>query len=177
MEAGRDYQIQAVGSTPQRLAAMREHKEYAATILNPPASLVAKRDGFVSLGTAQAILGPYQGISGFTRRDWAAQHREALTTYIAALVEAQRWLLNRVNKAQVLALLQGEYKLSPELAAEMYEQAVVSPLGLQVDAKIDRTGFENVLRLRADIEHTWAGETPAPEKYLDLSYYEAAIKQ
>ena len=37
-------------------------------------------------------------------------------------------------------------------------------------------GFRNVLRLRADMLGTWGGKPPAPEKYLDLSYYDRALK-
>jgi hypothetical protein len=32
-----------------------------------------------------------------------------------------------------------------------------------------------VLQLRAEIEGQWGGNPPAPEKYLDLSYYEKAM--
>src|ERR1700687_5464693 len=59
LQVGRDYQIKAVGSTPLRLAAMREHKEYAATILGPPTSLIAKHEGFVSLGSNWQLIGAY----------------------------------------------------------------------------------------------------------------------
>jgi hypothetical protein len=34
-----------------------------------------------------------------------------------------------------------------------------------------------VLKLRADMLGTWGGKPPpAPEKYLDLSYYDRALK-
>ena len=38
------------------------------------------------------------------------------------------------------------------------------------------TGFENALKLRADMLGTWGGNPPPPaSKYLDLSHYQKAL--
>ncbi len=42
LTAGKDYEIKPFGATPQRLAAMREHQEFAGSMLGPPVSLVAR---------------------------------------------------------------------------------------------------------------------------------------
>ena len=47
--------------------------------------------------------------------------------------------------------------------------------GLAKDGKFDMEGFKNVLKLRAEIEGQWGGTAPAPDKYLDLSYYNKAV--
>jgi ABC-type nitrate/sulfonate/bicarbonate transport system substrate-binding protein len=174
LQADRDYQIKPVGSTPLRLAAMREHKEYAASILGPPTSLTAKHEGFVSLGTTQHFLGAYQGIGAFAARPWAKENRDLVESYIAAYVEAQRWILDPAHKSEVVALIEREFKLSEELANEAYQSWIIAPGGFQVDAKIDLDGFRNTLQLRAEIEHTWSSETPGPGKYYDPSYYNGA---
>ena len=44
--------------------------------------------------------------------------------------------------------------------------------GFTPDAKFDPAGFNNVLALRAEIE---GGSPAAPERYIDLSYYERAM--
>ena len=36
-------------------------------------------------------------------------------------------------------------------------------------------GFNNTLKLRAEIEGQWGGNPPAPNKYIDLSYYDRAV--
>jgi ABC-type nitrate/sulfonate/bicarbonate transport system substrate-binding protein len=177
LEVERDYQIKQVGGTPLRLAAMREHRDYAASILGPPASLIAKHGGFISLGSTQQFIGPYQGVGAFVRRQWAQENRELLSRYVAAFIEAQRWILDPAHKAEVIALLEKESKLSGALANETYNAWIVAPGGLETDAKINLEGFTNVLRLRAEIEHTWSGETPGPEKYYDSSYYDAALSK
>jgi ABC-type nitrate/sulfonate/bicarbonate transport system substrate-binding protein len=177
LEPDRDYQIKPIGATPARLAAMREHKEYAASILGPPTSLLAKQQGLFSLGSTQQLLGPYQGLGAFARKSWANENGVLLTRYIAAYVEAQRWILDPTNKVEVVALLAREYKLSNNLASEAYTSWIVAPGGFARDAAIDLDGFRSVLELRAEIEHTWEGQTPGPEKYYDPAYYNAALSR
>jgi len=53
------------------------------------------------------------------------------------------------------------------------EAAVGSNGGLARDAQFDMEGFKNTLRLRAEFEGGDAN--PAPDKYLDLSYYQQAL--
>jgi ABC-type nitrate/sulfonate/bicarbonate transport system substrate-binding protein len=175
LQAGKDYEIKPVGATPQRLIAMRENKSYAASMLGPPSSIIAKREGFVSLGSVQETIGPYQAAGFIAERKWAQDHREALTGFLAAIIEAQRWLLAPENKNDVLALWTKEGHLAPEVAAETYESSMIKPGGFVKDAAFDLLGFRNVLKLRAEIEGSWGGHPPAPEEYYDSSYYDAAL--
>src|SRR5215469_7402051 len=137
MQAGRDYEMKAYGATPQRLIAMRENKSYAASMLGPPSSIIAKREGFVSLGSVQESIGRYQAAGFFTERKWAQDHREALTNFLAAVIEAQRWLLAPANKNDVLALMTRDTHLAPEVAAETYESTMTKPGGYAKDAAFD----------------------------------------
>ena len=175
LQAGRDYEIKPFGATPQRLIAMREHKENAASMLGPPSSIVAKHAGFVSLGSVPALIGPYQAAGYFTQRAWAKDHRDTLHNYLAAIIEGQRWLMAPANKQQVIDLLIKESHLAPDVAAETYELSIMQPGGYETDAALDLDGFKNVLKLRAEIEGQWNGHPPAPEKYYDSSYYRAAL--
>jgi ABC-type nitrate/sulfonate/bicarbonate transport system substrate-binding protein len=175
LQPGKDYEIKPFGATPQRLVALREHKEYAGSMLGPPTSLVAKREGFVSLGSVQKLIGPYQAAGFFTLRDWAKEHRDTLVPFLAACIEAQRWLMAPANKQQVIDLLVSDYHLTPEIAAETYQANTSEPGGYSKDAQFDLDGFKNVLKLRADVEGQWGGHPPSPDKYYDPSYYDAAL--
>jgi ABC-type nitrate/sulfonate/bicarbonate transport system substrate-binding protein len=175
MQAGKDYEIKPFGATPQRLIAMREHKENAGSMLGPPSSIVAKREGFVSLGSVQDLIGPYQAAGYFTQRAWAAEHRDALEKYLAAIIEAQRWLTAASNKQQVIELMIKESHLAPDVAVETYELSMTRAGGYEKDAALDLDGFKNVLKLRAEVEGQWDGHPPGPEKYYDSSYYDAAL--
>src|SRR5690349_8317277 len=78
LQAGKDYEIKPVGATPQRLIAMRENKSYAASMLGPPSSIIAKHESFVSLASVQEVIGPYEAAGFFAERKWAQAHSEAL---------------------------------------------------------------------------------------------------
>ena len=175
LEPGKDYEIKPVGATPQRLMAMRENKSYAASMLGPPSSIIAKREGFVRLAAVEASIGPYQAAGFFAERSWAEEHRELLTRFLAAVIEAQRWLMAPANKNEVMALLTKQAHLAPEVAAETYESSMTRPGGFAKDAAFDLEGFQNVLKLRAEIEGSWGGHPPAPNRYYDPLFYEGAL--
>ena len=174
LQPGRDYELRPVGSTPIRLQAMLKQKEYAASILGPPSSVIARQAGLVSLGTTQGLIGPYQGQGTFALRRWAAANRDVLIRYLRAYIQRQRWLMAPANRAEVVALLKRDSNLSDETAAETYT-LMLGPSGYAQDARLDLHGFRNVLKLRAEVEGPWGGMSPVPEKYYDLSYYIEAL--
>ena len=176
LHAGRDYEIKPVGTTPQRLEAMRQHKEYAASMLGPPTSLLAKQQGFVSLASTQRAIGPYQSTGAFVRRGWAHDHHDAIVGYIAAYIEAERWLLDATNQHEVTALLMKQWHLSNDIAEKAYG-LLKSGTWLQPDARFDPEAFSNVLKLRVEIEHQWNGTVPATQKYYDPAYYLQALER
>jgi ABC-type nitrate/sulfonate/bicarbonate transport system substrate-binding protein len=175
LQVVRDYEMKPVGGTPQRLIAMREHKEYAGSMLGPPALITAKQEGFVSLAKVQDVIGPYQGAGYFSQRKWALDNKENLDNYLAAIIEAHFWLMDPANKQQVIDLWISEFHMKPEIAAATYESSVNAPGGFEKGAALDLDGFKNVLQLRAEIEGQWGGNPPQSEKYIDLSYYDEAL--
>ena len=68
-------------------------------------------------------------------------------------------------------------KLSPQVAERTLELMTDPKFGLARDARFDIQGFRNVLALRAEIEGSWGGSAPLPDRYVDLSYYENALKR
>lgn len=174
LRAGRDYEIKAVGTTPQRFQAMRQHKEYAASMLGPPTSISAKHEGFVSLASTQQAIGSYQSTGAFVTRGWAYDHHDVLVRYLAAYIEAQRWLLDQANQQQVTDLLMKQWHLPPPIAEETYAM-LKKGNWFEPDARFDVEGFKNVLNLRAEVEHQWNEKAPATEKYYEPSYYREAL--
>ena len=170
-----DYEIKPYGVTPLRLTAMREHKEFAGSMLGPPASILATRSGLVSLGSVQDLIGPYQAAGNWAQRKWAQEHRDPLVGYLAAFIEAQRWLMKPGNRDQVIALLMKESHLPADVAAETYILSMTRPGGYEKDARLDLDGFTNVLKLRVEIEGQWGGHPPAPQKYYEASYFDTAL--
>jgi len=169
-----DYGILPRGGATQRLQAMRESKENAAAMLNPPWNFVAEQEGFRSFGPAVKAIGRYQADGAFVRRAWAAGHGETLVRYLQASIEGIRWAYDPGNRREAAAILARRLTIDPAIAARAVEAAVGPHGGLAPDAAFDMPGFENMLKIRDAIAQTWGGRIPAPGKYLDLTYYERA---
>jgi len=171
----KDCQFKVIGLAPDRLAAMKENKEYAATIQKPPTSILSKQAGLASLGSTQELTGSKesQGIGGFAMKPWTQNHPELLTRYLAAFIEAQRWLMAPENKQQVIELLAKESHLAPDIAAETY--AIDIERGWSKDAKFNAQGFKDGLALQAELENSSASKPHDAANYYDLSYYQRAL--
>ena len=174
LNAGSDYQLKEAGGTSARIATMLKHKEYAATMASGQTAVRARQAGLVSLATTANIFGPVLRYGVFTRRQWAKENSAVLVRYIAAHIEAQRWLMNPANKDKVIDIIAQQAKLSRDLAGGIY-QMDTGPNGLAKDAAIDVARFSNVLKFRAEVEGSWGGKAPAPDRYYDASYYEKAL--
>jgi len=174
LKPGVDYQLKPVGT--RRLPEMRAHKEYAAAMLSGTTAIVAKREGFVSVGASWKLIGPLLYYGAFTRRQWARDHADLLSRYIAANIEAQHWILLPANKAKVIEIIMnsGDAKIPADVAAEAYAGMVKGPGALTEDLRFDVSAFKNFLKLRAEVEDSWGGSPPSADEFYDLSYYDKA---
>jgi ABC-type nitrate/sulfonate/bicarbonate transport system substrate-binding protein len=174
---GRDYTVRPVGGTMQRSQAMATNPELVAGMVNLPFSITIREKGLKSLGRQRDLLGPYQATGAFVMRPWAQANADVLERYLAAYVESVRIALDPANKAEASAALVKRLKLDPQVADQTVEQLMIPGFGLAPDARFDMEGFRTVLALRAEIEGQWGGKPPAPDKYIDLGYYDRAVKR
>jgi ABC-type nitrate/sulfonate/bicarbonate transport system substrate-binding protein len=173
LQAGKDYTLNPVGNGGFRLRALFADKNNAGGILNLPFSLEAAAKGLHSLGRTTDLLGPYQAGGDFVRRAFARDHADTLVRYLAAYIEALRWSLDPKNRAAAVAILVDKLKM-PEAIADKSLALMAEPgFGFAPDAKFDMAGFKNVLALRAEVE---GGKPADPQRYIDLSYYDRAMK-
>ena len=171
-----DYNVNSVGGTDQRMEAMTKDKANAAAgIMGLPFIFRATAAGLKDLGPAYQTIGAYQSDCAAVMRDWAKANSDTLIRYIRAIVEGRRWVLDPANKAEATQLIVDQLKLTPDIAARSYAIVTDPTTGMAKDAKFDMVGFQNVLKLRAEIEGQWGGNPPPPDKYIDLSYYDKAL--
>ena len=168
-----DYKLNPVGNGSLRLKSMIEDKNNAAAILNLPYSLQAETAGLKSMGRTIDMIGPYQAAGSFTLRSWASANSGTLEQYIAAFVESLRWSLDSKNRAEAVAILIDKFKLPKNIAERSYDLMSDPAFGFAPDGRFNMDGFKNVLALRAEIE---GGMPAAPDRYVDLNYYERAMK-
>lgn len=172
----RDYTLREVGGTLARSAAMAKDPGLVAGMVNPPFSFMVKEQGLKSMGRALDLIGAYQAGGAFVMRDWARANAGVLERYIAAYIEGTRAAMDPANRTAALAILMRRFKLSQPIAEQSYSALMTPGFGLYRDARFDMDGFAKVLSLRAEIEGQWGGVAPAPGKYLDLGYYDRALK-
>src|SRR6202043_1774685 len=55
-----DYSVFAAGGCTQRRSAMGAAQTRVAAMMNAPCNVIAKKDGYPSLGLATDVIGPYQ---------------------------------------------------------------------------------------------------------------------
>jgi ABC-type nitrate/sulfonate/bicarbonate transport system substrate-binding protein len=173
---GRDYRLLPIGGTESRVNAFSQSPDNAVGMLNPPWTYVAQSKGARSFGMVKDIYGPYQAIAPIAMRSWAQANAGALERYLAAYIEGCRMTMDPKNRIEVIAVLRQRLNLTEEVARRSYEGLIQPGHGLARDCRFDMDGFRNALALRAEIEGQWGGVAPAPGKYLELSYFERALK-
>jgi len=173
LKDGVDYRINAVGNGTQRLKAMLAGGDNASAIMNLPFSAQAIEAGMKSLGRTVDLLGPYQAGGAFVLRAWAKEHGDLLARYLAGYIESLRWVLDKGNREEAITLLMDKRKLTRLLAERSYDLMIEPGFGFNPDARLSEEGFKNVLKLRQEVE---GGPELQPAKYLDLSYYDRALK-
>lgn len=175
LKPDQDYKMKVVGAN--RLKAMRENKEYSAAILSIAQAALAKQEGFVSLGNTLEVLGPVPYHGSFVRSSWARRNAGLLSRYIAAEIEAQRWILAPANKPKVLEIIKKTSMpgTTDGMVEDSYHDQVSGPGALTKDLRLDVPALENFLRLRAQVEGSWKGSPPPARTLYDLSYYDKAM--
>jgi ABC-type nitrate/sulfonate/bicarbonate transport system substrate-binding protein len=173
---GRDYAVKPIGAVVYRYKAMISDPSNTAGILNLPFTVDAKAKGLKSLGGLVELLGPYQATGAFVMRPWAREHGAELEKYLAAYVLSLRWIRDTAHRGEAVDLMVDKLKLDRAIAEKTYDLLIDPVSGFTPDAKFDVEGFRNVLALRAEIERKAGTEAVAPERYVDLHYYDAALK-
>jgi ABC-type nitrate/sulfonate/bicarbonate transport system substrate-binding protein len=176
LREGTDYTVKQVGAVSFRYKAMIEDKSNAGGILNLPFTVEAAAKGLTSLGRLVDLLGPYQAAGAFVMRPWARDHGPELEKYLAGYVESLRWIRDTANRAAAVDILVDKLKLQRDIAERTYDLLIDPVSGFTPDAKFDVEGFRNMLALRAEIERKAETEAVPPERYVDLHFYDQAMK-
>lgn len=169
-----DYNVVKSGGVLARWEALKEHK-HDGTMLLAPFDLLAKANGFNILQYAIDVYGHYQGLSGATRRSWAAANPKKLDAYIRGYRAGLAWLFAPDNKDEAIAILRKNLpQFSEDLARQSYG-VLVSPRGFAPNGALDIEGVQRVLSLRSEYGEPKKLLTD-PLRYYDPQYFEAAAR-
>jgi ABC-type nitrate/sulfonate/bicarbonate transport system substrate-binding protein len=169
------YKVDAVGATPQRWESVKAGN-HAATMTIEPFTSIAKAQGFNILARSTESLKDYQGGTYLARRSWAKDKRAAIIGYIRGYLDGLAWTLDPANReAASQILLKNMPEIKPPVVGAVMTSLLSPRSGLTPKGAITIEGLKTVLELRSRYGKG-AVKLTDPAKYIDLSYYEEALR-
>lgn len=118
-----DYTFVAIGSSPQRTAALTSGGVQAA-ILSQPNDFQLERQGYNRLGDATEVESQYSFIGLCAARSWVNANRDTATRFLAGCVQGQELFTNPANRSTVVQDLQDYVSMSADDAGATYDLLV-----------------------------------------------------
>ena len=169
------YERVAVGATPQRWESVKAG-QHAATMTIEPFTSIGRAQGFNILAKSTDTLPDYQGGIFAARRSWAAQNRSKVVGFIRAYLDGLEWTLDPANKDEATqVLLRNMPEIKPPVAGAVMASLLSPKSGLTPKGAVTIDGIRAVLDLRTRYGKPGSSLTD-PHKYVDLSYYNDAVK-
>ena len=168
-----DIKMQIIEGTPARLACLRRG-ECAAVPLGQPQDLLAHSEGYRVLGYSTEAMPEFVYTVTAARRSWAAANKDAVVRYVRALAASFAVIRDPARRATVVQTIVETTGVSAAVAErtlELYFQPERKVLPRQ--AEIDSKGFAQVIAFMAEAGQLKA-PLPAPERFFDLQYLQAA---
>lgn len=167
-----DYGMIPVGATPARWESVKAGTN-AGTLTIEPFTSIARNQGFNVLDTSSNIFDAYQGGSFAASRKWAAAHPDAVKGFIRGYLAGLDWTLDPANRQEATDILLANMpEIRPQVAGAVMNSLLSPRSGLTPGAAILMDGVKTVLALRS--KYGTGAQLSSPEKYIDLSYLEAA---
>jgi ABC-type nitrate/sulfonate/bicarbonate transport system substrate-binding protein len=163
-----------VGGWERRYHSLLEGK-FAGTLLTAPFVGQAVEHGCHVLARGDQIIPCYQATGGAAKRSWAEQHRDVLIRYIRAYIESTQWCFDRKNRIHCLELLDKHNAIHGQAAEDTLDALLDPGYGIYPKAELNLPGVASVLEVRAEMGYLHR-PLPPVEKYIDLSYYERAVR-
>lgn len=141
-----DYDVVALGATPQRAVALRAGRCHA-TLLNGGLVLTAQQDGLANLGRVTDVVRPYLGTVLAASGRWLDEHPELVRQFTDAWQHAVTQLLGAGE--EINPLLADVFGLPPAQLPAIRDVLHDPGEGLVPDGEVDPAALANVALLRA----------------------------
>lgn len=167
----KDYLIIQIGGSGVRFAALKGGGIDAALVAEPLV-LIAEEAGLNNTGFVGDYLPQIQVTVIGVKSDWAKANRGLVVRYLKGLVRTFRWLY--ANKEEGIEATSAIAKVEKRFGARGYQIYT----GKQV-WPIDGSPSMEGMKVALDVMHTdkILATPQRPEKYVDLSYLNEALKQ
>jgi ABC-type nitrate/sulfonate/bicarbonate transport system substrate-binding protein len=168
-----DVKMKIIDGTPARLTCLRRG-ECAAVPLGQPQDLVAQSEGYRALGLSTEAVPEFLYTVTAARRSWAAKNQDTVVRYVRALAASFRFIRDPANRAAVAQAIVETTGVSTAIAERtlaLYfepDRRVLPRAG-----EIDIAGLARVIAFMEEAGQLKA-PLPAPERFADLRYLQAA---
>jgi ABC-type nitrate/sulfonate/bicarbonate transport system substrate-binding protein len=167
-----DVEIKDIGGSGPRVACLKSGACAAASLSQPPV-FEALDAGFHTLAM-QREAGSLVYVVDVVDRDWAAAHREIVTKYVRATAAAFHFIHDPANREAVLKAAMQQTGQSENRAREMLDYiSDEKNNALPRAGEIDRAGLGAMIALLGEFGILKA-PLPMPERFVDVTYLEAA---
>jgi ABC-type nitrate/sulfonate/bicarbonate transport system substrate-binding protein len=158
----KDIKIIQIGGTPDRLAALRTGRIHA-TLLSPPTSLAAQKEGFSLLVDVAGL--PFQDNGPVTTRKFIREYPDIVRRYVRAQVEAVH--LMKTNREMWIKVLDKYVKVDRDILEKSYQVSTT-------EALFPRKQYPSLNAIRASLEQIAQDEPKAkiskPEDFIDGNF-------
>jgi ABC-type nitrate/sulfonate/bicarbonate transport system substrate-binding protein len=168
-----DLKLKTIDGTPARLNCLRKG-ECVAVPLGQPQDLLAQSEGYRVLGLSTDAVPEFVYTVTAARRSWAAANKDAVTRYVRALAAAFKVIRDPARRGavvQVIVETTGVPAAIAERTLALYFEPERKVLPRQ--GEIDMKGMAQVIAFMGEAGQLKA-PLPAPERFVDLQYLEAA---
>ena len=159
---GKDVTIVQIGSTPDRVAAVLTGR-VQATVVNPPASIIAEKKGMNILADLPKMGLVYQHTSAATTRKYIREHPDVVRRYVKSQVDAvHRIYTDKETSIKVLAKYFGG-NVERDVLEKTYEN-------LLNESVLPKKQYPSLEGLKTLLASEAKGRPAKPEEFVDMSF-------
>jgi NitT/TauT family transport system substrate-binding protein len=159
---GKDVTLVQIGSTPDRVSAVLTGR-VQATVVNPPASIIAEKRGMTTLADLPKLGLVYQHTSGATTRRFVRANPDVVRRYVKSQVEAvHRIYTDKETSIKVLSKYFGR-----GLEREDLKKTWANLLS---DSVLPRKQYPSLEGIKTILETEAKGKPVKPEDFADLTF-------
>ena len=165
-----DYELRPVGGAPTRWKLLQSG-EIDAGLQSIPLSYIAEDAGFSNLGAAFDDIPDYQFTTVNANRDWLRDDPDSAAAFLAALLEATRWVFaNRDGAARVASR---EMRIGEAEAGRAWDDFTSRGI-LAGDLEVSRPGLAKVIEIMIGAGALPSDTDPDPSAYIEPAPLAAA---
>jgi ABC-type nitrate/sulfonate/bicarbonate transport system substrate-binding protein len=168
-----DYRVKELVGTPVRAACLKSG-ECDAVPLGQPDDLIAIQNGYRRLGVSSDAVASFEFEVLAARRDFAQSHADVMTRFVRAIADAFRYIRDPSHRDDVARAIVDLTGSTDEIARQTLALYFDPDRGvLPQHGEIDLKGLAQVIDFMGR-GGTIKPPLPAPERFVDLRYLNAA---